>query len=106
MFYNKLPHYSTRSWAFEYNGRLAAIAGVQYTPQNFMVFSDVMGGIEIPKMTMWRGALEVFGEIKKLNKPLTAICTGEFINSGNFLKRLGFELYSIQDGQEVYQWQQ
>ena len=98
------PPFSTRTWAVDYDGELAAVAGVQYTPRCVLVFSD-MKKIDVPNITIWRAALELFDKIKALNKPLNAVCTGEFINAGPFLKRLGFKQQDNIENMEVYSWQ-
>ncbi len=103
-FFDRLPPFSTRSWAVDYDGELACVAGVQFTPQNVLVFSDIKD-IDVPKLTVWRATLEVFEKIKKLNLPLAAVCTGEFLNSGEYLKKLGFMFHSKNEGMEVYTWQ-
>jgi len=103
-FFGVLPPYATKSWSIDYDGELAAIAGVQYTPTNVLVFSDIKKNLDVPNITIWRGTLEVFDKIKALNKPLVAVCTGEFLNSGAYLKRLGFNFFGYEDDMEVYQW--
>lgn len=103
-FYNHLPPYATKAWVVEYDGMLASIAGVTYTPSTTICFSDIMPDVDAPDITVWRCTMKIWKLIKKLNKPLTAICTGEFLNSGPYLKRLGFEHVATIQDQEVYQW--
>jgi hypothetical protein len=99
-----LPPYATRSWAAEVDGELAAVAGVQFTPTNAVVFSDINTELDLPKMTIWRGAVEMFNKIKELKRPLVAVCTDNYMNSPAFLERLGFEFHGNSEEGEVLTW--
>lgn len=100
-----LPGHLTRSWVAEYEGKIAALVTVEFRPGGALVFSDIKKGLNIPKMTIWRAALEFEEKVKSLSRPLTAICTGDFLNSPKMLRVMGFELSHISEGQEVYTWQ-
>lgn len=100
------PPYATRAWAVDHDGEVSAIAGVHLTPGGVLIFSDLKDGLDVPKLTIWRATLEVFEKIKNLKMPMFAVCTGEFMNSGPFLERLGFESHGVMEGMEVYRWPQ
>lgn len=78
---------SVRAWVAEVDGDVRAIAGVLPTPDYLLVFSDMKAGADLPKLTIWRGALRLMERIAALNLPLLAVETN---CSGPFLQRLGF----------------
>jgi hypothetical protein len=101
----KRPPYSTRAWAVDIDDKVVCVSGVQFTPYNHIVFSDIIEYADIPKMTVWRATLDVWQKIRELDKDLVAYCTGEFLNSGPYLERLGFTRCNDIEEMEVYRWQ-
>ena len=93
-----------RAWAVDWEGKAACVAGVIFLNGNTMAFSSIIDGINPPAITIWRAAKELMDRIKSLGKPVTAICTGKFMNSGAFLERLGFNYKTTLSDGEVYQW--
>lgn len=95
----------TKAWAIEYNGDLAAIAGVQFLDSCIMVFSE-MKDINAPKITKWRAAKEAVEVISKdIQSPLFALCDKRHNNSGRFLQSLGFEYSGTIKQGDIYRWQ-
>ncbi len=99
---DKKPERAVRGWAAEYDGRLACIAGVtRVNPYDLLAFSDVMQGIQAPRLTVWRTAVKLFGNIKSLGLDVIADPNCNIGRAPEFLKRLGF--YEINGG--LYKWE-
>lgn len=99
--FGKLPPYSSKALAVEYKEELVCLAGIMYQPSSHMAFSAIVEDIDVPKKTMWRGALELWEIIKTWEDTLYAVCDKKHPNSPAFLRRLGFQ--EIQSG--VFKWQ-
>jgi len=99
------PPFAVRAWAVEYNDKVVSVAGVMFTRAGNIVFSDIVDADNIPNTVIWKATLDVWEKIQDTSKMLTAFCTGEYMNSGPYLERLGFRFIKKQDGMEVYRWQ-
>ena len=103
-FYGTVPPHASRAWVADYKGSTACIVGVEFQPDGAVVFSDIKEGLDVAKITIWRAVLEFSEKLKSLNKPLNAVCTGEFMNSPKMLEMLGFELVHAEEKGIIYLW--
>lgn len=96
---------SCRAWSGFYNGKLVCIGGVAITSHLMLVFMQGRDMEDIPNITIWRGALEIFDKIKSLEYPvLYAIADPKTMTAPNFLSRLGFEHVESSVRGEIYRW--
>lgn len=79
-----------RGFAIEYNGKLAAVAGLMYDHGRMVFFSDIKEDVEAPKITIWRISKEIVRRIKEWNLTSYAGANQKKENSEQYLKRLGF----------------
>lgn len=93
-FYGRLPPQTTRAKVWEVDGEPVAIVGWTIATGVPMVYSDVVEGLEVPKMTIWREAKKIMQEIPD------SVCYSKG-NSGEFLKRLGWTETEIEG---MYEW--
>jgi hypothetical protein len=89
-----------RAFVAEYRGVPHCIAGIYLFHGKWIVFSDVKS-LDLPKMTIWRGANMLMEKLKSLNVPMTAIPDDGICGSERFLERMGFT--KTQGG--LYTWQ-
>ena len=98
-------YFPVRAWAAEYNGELACVAGVELAPKQAVAFSGIVEELDAPKMTIWKGALELFDKIKSLDIPvLVAYADNRHLNSRRFLEKLGFSYAGSINNKEVMVW--
>lgn len=87
---------SVRAWAWDVDGKPAAVAGYYLKNGQAVVFSDMIEGA--PKIRIWREA-KVFME----GIALPAVCEATR-GSERFLERLGWVHMQTTDECEVYRW--
>jgi hypothetical protein len=95
---------SGRCWAVDYDGELAALAGVIREPLVMIAFSVTRPGLEVPPMTIWRTALKLWKNIRDIGVPVRAIADQSVPGSAAFLERLGFQYIRTSPVGDVYQW--
>lgn len=89
--YNAPLPYAGKAWCVWMDDKIVGIAGVYFQPKQAIMFSDMMiDGLNVPKKTIWRTVKSLWENIKGLGIPAVAVCSGEFMNSGAMLERLGF----------------
>ncbi len=95
--YGKPLPYSGKAWIVRIEEKIVGIAGIYYQPKQAIMFSDmILNGLSVPKKLIWRTVKQLWENIKALGVPAVAVCSGEFMNSGVMLERLGF-VYVRQD---------
>ena len=106
VFFGTLPQ-TVQAWAVDYNGELAAIAGIARHPASMVAFSYRKPDVVVSKMTIWRTALKLWEKMKSAGHPVIfAIADDCFMNSPEFLKRLGFTPINDKTAHgEVFVWQ-
>jgi hypothetical protein len=89
--YGKPLPYAGKAWCAWLDGKIVGIAGIYFQPKQAIMFSDMMiDGMSVPKKAVWRTVKCLWANIMALGIPAVAVCSGEFINSGPMLERLGF----------------
>lgn len=105
-FYGDKMRNSCRAWSGFYDGKLVCIAGVAITRNLMLVFMEMRTDQEVPDITIWRGALEIWTKIKSLGYDiLYAVADPQHENAPAFLHRLGFEHIESSERGEIYRWQ-
>jgi hypothetical protein len=103
-FYGGGVPYTSRAWVVEVGGVPACVAGAYRANGVYVAFSCMKQGMDLPKMTIWRGALMLMDKIASMNVPVLAIPESGFVAAPAFLKRLGFvEAEPVKEGM-VYRW--
>ena len=101
-FYGNKMRDTCRAWSAFYDGKLVAIGGVAITSNIVVVFMEMRIDQEVPKITIWRGTLEIWSKIKDLGySVLYAVVDPEQKTAPAYLSRLGFE--HIRGN--IYKWQ-
>jgi len=104
-FYGDKMRDTCRAWSAFYDGKLVCIGGVSITRNLMLVFMEMRTQSEVPKMTIWRGALHVWEKIKALNYPVMyAVADPKLSTAPAFLERLGFEHIESSARGEIYRW--
>lgn len=105
-FFNGKMRDTCRAWSCFYDNELVCIAGVSITSNLMLVFMEMRTESEVPKITIWRGALHIWEKIKALNYPLLyAVADSDRLTAQAFLERLGFEHIESSARGEIYRWQ-
>jgi hypothetical protein len=103
LFYPEGSPLTCYAWIALYKGQPACLAGVTLQKRAMCVaFCDMKPDINAPKITIWRAAKVMFGEMKKLGLPMVAVYCEPSPAGQAFVKRLGFEYLYTRDGQEVF----
>lgn len=104
MFGRTLPK-TCRGWAVEYEGKLAAIAGVVMEPSLMLAFSEIKPDLAASRFTIWRIATKLWNNIKGLGfRDLYAIASPYTPGAPAFLERLGFTPYEKSARGEIFKW--
>lgn len=105
-FYNieTIP-YSIKALVFFFDGHLSGIGGVRFQHGYYVVFSDILENIKVPRATVLRCGLLVMDMAKKTYKELYAIKDMGLPSANRFLTALGFNYMETKDGMEIYKWQ-
>ena len=104
-FYGDTMRNSCRAWSAFYDNELICIAGVSITRKLMLVFMDMRTESEVPKKTIWKGALHIWEKIKALNYPVMyAVADPKLLTAPSFLERLGFEHVESSARGEIYIW--
>ena len=70
--YGKM-NFPCRAWAVDYFGATVAVAGVSFQSNCAVTFSAIVDGVNIPKITIYRCALDLMNKIKSLNSVIETI---------------------------------
>lgn len=104
-FYGFYLPYSSKTWAIDYDGELAAIAGVQFCDRTAIAFGHIDEEVDAPDMAVFRAAKEIMKKIAELGIEVKAICDQDtYPNAHKFLKKLGFAREGVSSMGEVFTW--
>lgn len=97
-FFGSVPH-RMKATVFFYDDEIAAMAGYYTSEGKVVVFSDIIQGIDVPDMTIWRCIKIVMDEIGDKKKNSYA-----FAEQKHVLEKFGYKKFCQVGDQEVYQW--
>lgn len=102
LFYPEKPLLSMRSWVVEYEGKVAAIAGVYFERgQAPQLFSNQIEGHGASKLTIWRATKGLLAHVlKHYPRPWAISTRGE--SSDRLLEFFGFEYLQDHELGKVY----
>jgi len=104
-FYGNTMRDSCRAWSGFYDGKLVCVAGVAITRNLMLVFMEMRSDDDVPDITVWRGALEIWSKIQDLGySVLYAVADPKLETAPAFLSRLGFEHIESSVRGEIYRW--
>ena len=104
-FYNieTLP-YSIKALVFFLDGELSGIGGVRFQHGHYVVFSDILENVKVPRATILRCAHMIMDMAKQTHKELYAVKHESLVSAKRLLQSLGFNYLKPSEDGDVYLW--
>lgn len=103
--YGNYPKHNMKAYAAELDGKVIAVSGVNYFPDQLVAFSKILPEYQHMKFALAKGTLKVLDLLKRIDAPVYAIADKDIKGSADFLMRCGFEYVARTPEGEVYVWQ-
>ena len=84
-----------------------AIAGLQHIQDGLCIFSKILDDADLPKMTIWRAAVDISHRIRALGYPVIyAVASDRIKGAPAFIKRFGLQSCGMSEKGELFIWNQ